>query len=261
MRRLNFKVDSWMILCLILVGVLVFSIIGDSSKINPLVFRGMVKGQVTEQVSAEELYPLFACPCCGQPLDKKNICCEQAQERINYIDSLVASKTPKEEIILAYVKKYGLNSFIDKAKAEEFKDELAKQAPQERSIITLSPVSFDFGKVSQKKGVVTTSFELKNEGKSDLVIERLDTSCGCTSASIVYKDIEGPRFAMAGHGTKNPTDWSLTIPAGEKAQLRVYYDPVVHKEFRGPATREISVFSNDPVDFEKKVLVELEQVD
>lgn len=40
-----------------------------------------------EVVSAEEIYPLFVCPCCGQPLDKNKICCGMAKEKIDYIDS------------------------------------------------------------------------------------------------------------------------------------------------------------------------------
>ena len=89
----------------------------------------------------------------------------------------------------------------------------------------------------------------------------MDTSCGCTSAAIVYQGKEGPRFAMAGHGIESPTDWQVVIPAGEKAQLKAYYDPNVHKDFRGAAVREIYIFSSDPIDFEKKVKVELNQVD
>lgn len=210
---------------------------------------------------AEEIYPIFLCPCCGQPLDKKNICCEQAQERIDFIDSLTAQNLSEKEIISAYAKKYGLNSFVDENKAKEFKEELVDKAPGDRPIISLEPESYDFGAVSVKKGVASTLFELKNIGSKDLVINKLETSCGCTSASIVFQDEEGPRFAMPGHGIENPTDWELTIPAGETAFLKVYYDPSVHLDFRGPATREISVFSNDPIDFEKKVQVELTQID
>ena len=204
---------------------------------------------------------MFLCPCCGQPLDKNNICCGAAKERIDYIDSQAAEGKSQEEIILSYVKKYGLASFVDKNKASQFKEELVKTAPANRPIISLAPDSFDFGDVSQKKGKIYTYFDLKNEGKSDLVIERLDTSCGCTFASVIFRGEEGPFFAMAGHGYENQTDWKLTIPPGEQAQLKVMYDPDVHRDFRGPATREIYVFSNDPIDFEKKVQIELNQID
>ena len=66
---------------------------------------------------------------------------------------------------------------------------------------------------------------------------------------------------MAGHGIESPLAWEVAIAPGESAQLKVYYDPSVHQDFRGPATREISIFSNDPIDFEKKATIELNQVD
>ena len=214
-----------------------------------------------QPVSAGEIYPLFFCPCCGAPLDKNNICCEQARERITYIDSLTAAGESKDAIILAYAKKYGLGSFVDENQGKEFKEQLIAQAPASRPIISLISELYDFGDVSETKGIVTTLFELKNEGQKDLIIDKLDSSCGCTSASVIFKGEEGPRYAMAGHGIENPTDWEIVIPPGESAQLNVYYDPSIHKGFRGPATREISVFSNDPINFEKKVTVELNQVD
>ena len=255
MRRL--KIDPWIVVSLVLGVALIGSLVANTRGVK--LFRSRIVA--TKLVSASEIYPMFICPCCGKPLDKNNICCEMARERIGFIDSEVAGGKEEKEIILVYVKKYGLTSFADKNKAQEFKDELAKTAPLNRPIIVIAPTTYDFGEVSQKKGKVTTLFDLKNEGGSDLVINKLDTSCGCTSASIVLKGQEGPLFAMAGHGTQNPTDWSLTIPPGETAQLKVYYDPDVHKDFRGPATREVSIFSNDPIDFEKKVTVELNQVD
>lgn len=214
-----------------------------------------------QAVDAATIYPLFLCPCCGNPLDPKNICCPMAEERINYIDTLVAKKLSEKEVVLAYTKKYGSNSFVDAKKAEEFREELAAAAPSERPIISLEPLSKNLGDVSQKGGVVATFFPLKNEGEKDLIINKLDTSCGCTSAAVVFQEKEGPRFAMEGHGAQNPTDWQLVIPPGEIAQLKVYYDPNIHKDFRGFAIREIYVSSNDPIDFEKKVKIELNQVD
>lgn len=211
--------------------------------------------------SAEDIYSWFFCPCCGKPLDKNVPCCPMAQERIAFIDSLIQAGKPENEITLEYAKKYGLNSFVDKNKQTELRAELIKSAPADRPIISISPSSKDLGDVSQKKGVMTTIFDLKNEGKKDLIINKLDTSCGCTSASIVYQGKEGPVFAMAGHGIVSPTDWQIVIPAGETAQLKVYYDPNVHKDLRGSVTREINIFSNDAIDFEKSVTIELNQTD
>lgn len=264
-KRQNFWKITILFLVMFFILILiinVFSTFQDfAKKISSKIFISQIGSSLVKPVLAEEIYPIFFCPCCGQPLDKNNICCGAAKERIDYIDSLVTQNFSEKEIILTYVKKYGLNSFIDKEKQKEFKDELVKNAPTERPIISITPATYDFGNVSQKGGVVTTFFDLKNEGNENLIIDKLNTSCGCTSSSVVFRSIEGPRFAMAGHGYQSPTDWKLTIPAGETAQLKVYYDPDVHKDFRGFAIREIYVSSNDPIDFEKKVQIELNQVD
>ena len=64
---------------------------------------------------------------------------------------------------------------------------------------------------------------------------------------------------MEGHGQENPTDWEVAIKPGDTAVLQVYYDPTVHPDLIGPVTRTVSVFSNDPVEFETKVTIFLEQ--
>ncbi len=211
-------------------------------------------------VSAKDVYPLFICPCCGRTIDVG--CCGMAKERQAYVDDLVEAGISKDEITMAYIKKYGLDSFKDESKKEEFRKKLVDEAPDQRPIIVIEPSFYDFEDVSQKQGVATTVFELRNEGSNDLVIDRMETSCGCTTASVVYKDEEGPRFGMPGHGINEDIgDWQVVIPVGETAQLKVYYDPDTHGDFRGSAIREIYVFSNDPIDFEKKVKIELNQVD
>lgn len=123
--------------------------------------------------------------------------------------------------------------------------------------LSISPSSYDFGSVSQKEGVVSTSFTVKNIGTSDLVIDDMLSSCGCTSARLVVDGKEGPKFGMH----NNPKNWSATIKPGESTELNVYYDPDVHKDFRGTATRDITVFSNDSKNSETKVRIKLNQVD
>jgi len=221
---------------------------------------GQVKGSsvvLTAQASAGEIYPQFVCTCCGQPLDKNNVCCGIAEEMIGYIDEQVNQGLSEQAVVLATVKKYGLKSLASESAQESVKNQLAQSAPADSPQIDLEPLFYDFGQVSQAKGVVTATFQVKNTGQSDLVINNLLSSCGCTSAALVVNGQAGPRFGMH----DNPTNWSATIKAGQSAELNVYYDPNVHPDFRGPATREITVFSNDPVDFEKSIKIKLEQVD
>ncbi len=250
-----------------LIGILILGILVAYSftQINGF---GLKKSFATSQkirqseiVSAEKIYPLFVCPCCGQPLDKNKVCCGMARERIDYIDSQTKTKTPKDDIILAYVQKYGLSSFKDEAKRDEFRQKLVKRAPQVRPQIVVEPTVHDFGKVSQAKGVVSTVLILRNEGRAPLVINDMSASCGCTSASIVYKGMEGPKFTMPGHGQENPVGWSVSIAPGDKADLKIYYDPNMHGDIKGGITRTVYISSNDPIDFEKEVKIKLEQVE
>lgn len=263
--KVNFWKTSTLILTILLglslITNVIFVLRGNSDEISDNTLIGSTGFSLIEPVSAKEIYPSFFCPCCGQPLDKNNICCGLAEERVSYIDYLVETKDSEEGIILAYVEKYGLNSFVDENKQEEIRSKLIATAPADRPIISLNPNSYDFGDVSQREGKVFTYFDLKNEGKNNLVIDRLETSCGCTFAAIVFRGEESPYFTMPGHGYENPEWEGVIIPSGEQAQLKIMYNPDVHKDFRGAAIREISVFSNDPIDFEKKVKVELNQVD
>mgnify|MGYP005852796031 FL=1 len=256
---INLKISTFLIIVIFLFVLFAGLLIVSQTKEERIISSQMAS--LIQPVLAEEIYPLFLCPCCGQPLDKNNICCGMAEERINYIDSLVDQNLSEKEIILAFVKKYGLNSFVNQEKEKEVREWLLAIAPVDRPIISLSPDSYDFGNVSQKAGKVYTYFDLKNEGKSDLIIDRIGTSCGCTFVAIIYKDKESPFFTMPGHGYTNPEWEGISIPPGETAQLKVMYDPDVHKNFRGFAIREVYVYSNDPIDFEKKIWIELNQTD
>lgn len=127
-------------------------------------------------------------------------------------------------------------------------------------VIEISPNSYSFGAVSQSKGTVNTMMTITNTGKKELVIDNMDSSCGCTSVAIVYNGVEGPKFSMASHGT-NPRNWKQIIPPGKTAQLKVYYDPNVHRTMRGAVTRYITISSNDPRHPEKQVTIHANQVD
>ncbi len=126
--------------------------------------------------------------------------------------------------------------------------------------IVIKPSSYNFRDVSVAGGVVKTAMSIKNEGKSDLLIDDMDSSCACTTATITKDGKEGPVFSMREHGT-NPVGWSEKIKPGETAELNIYYDPRVHSELRGPVTRAITVFSNDPKTSKKIVKIEVNQVD
>jgi hypothetical protein len=131
-----------------------------------------------------------------------------------------------------------------------------KDAP----IIEIKPPFYSFGTVSVAEGAVSSLLTITNNGAKALVLKDMDTSCGCTSAAVVYQGVEGPKFGMSMHGT-NPRNWRQIIPPGETAELKVYYDPTVHRDMRGSVTRSIFIFSNDPRNSKKEVRITATQVD
>lgn len=111
--------------------------------------------------------------------------------------------------------------------------------------LEVTPEVKDLGTIDYRQGIVTTQFTIENKGGSDLVITEMETSCGCTAASLIVNGVEGPRFGMRGHGDW-PTGWSATLKPGEQAQLKVTYDPNAHGIYVGSFDRIVLIRSNDP---------------
>lgn len=214
---------------------------------------------IVKTVQASEVYPMFTCPCCGQPLNKEEPCCGGMTQIIDHIDAEVELEKTKDEVVLSTAKEFGLDRLTSEEDRVALKQQLADLAPADAPKIEISETDRDLGTISQKQGIVSTDFEFSNTGKSDLVINKLSSSCGCTSGSIVYKGEVGPEFAMEGHGKENPKDWEVAINSGDTATLRVFYDPTVHPDLEGAVTRTVSIMSNDPVEFETQVTISLEQ--
>ncbi len=90
--------------------------------------------------------------------------------------------------------------------------------------IEVNPASFDFGDIKQSDGVVTALFSVQNTGGKPLKINRLSTSCGCTTAKMEMSDIQ----------------------PGEKRDMVVSFDPMVHPDQFGPIIRVVYLQTSDP---------------
>ncbi len=253
-----------------LLGVLLAAVIGFGLMVVAFGNQGVkisdnkiLEAPLVKPVSAAEIYPEFLCPCCGQPLNPDNICCGSMKQMIDYIDKQVAAGRSYDEIMLAAVKEFGIKSLASDSKREEIKQGLVAAAPADAPKIKFLQESLDLGTVSQAGGVAFAYFDFKNEGQGDLIIDKLSSSCGCTAAAIVYNGAEGPSFTMPGHGKENPAGWSVRIAPGDSARVKVYYDPNAHgkqEEAKLDITRTVSIFSNDPVEFEKELRIDVTQV-
>jgi hypothetical protein len=90
--------------------------------------------------------------------------------------------------------------------------------------VEVEPVSHDFGEIVQSEGPVSTTFTVKNSGTKPLVINRLSTSCGCTTAEI----------------NKDP------LQPGESREMTVVFDPMVHPDQLGEIERVVYLQTTDP---------------
>lgn len=100
--------------------------------------------------------------------------------------------------------------------------------------------SFDFGILTSNEKQSHT-FNLKNAGKSPLVLSNPKTSCDCTSVVIKINGAESPVFSM--HTNK---EWKSEVGAGKTADVVVIYDPTVHANEKGRVERIAFMQTNDP---------------
>jgi hypothetical protein len=89
--------------------------------------------------------------------------------------------------------------------------------------------AFDFGKVKQGD-VLTHEFVFRNSGSEALVVQRVDTTCGCTAA-LVSADKIGP---------------------GREGKIKVSMDT---HGYAGRMTRYVYLFSNDAKDSRRELSV------
>jgi len=99
--------------------------------------------------------------------------------------------------------------------------------------IAFDRTTHNFGDVPQSQGILETTFEVRNIGKSVLEIGELSTSCGCTTAEISNKSIE---------------------PNGSTT-LTVYFDPDFHSEPADELTRTVFIPTNDQSQPEAEVKI------
>lgn len=97
------------------------------------------------------------------------------------------------------------------------------------SYLSVDNSFYDFGTISMAKGKVRTVFSLKNTTAETIVVEKLYTSCMCTSATLeINGERKGP-FGMPSHKAIPKINQQIT--PGTKAFVEVEFDPAAH----GPA--------------------------
>ena len=119
------------------------------------------------------------------------------------------------------------------------------------ALIVLDHDNYDFGEVSMAKGNVLHSFKIKNTGERAVMINKMYTSCMCTTAKLsMGGKIWGP-YGMPGH-MSIPKIGEVLNP-GEEAEIETVFDPAAH----GPAgvgriERQVTVENDAGVPLELK---------
>ena len=144
----------------------------------------------------------------------------------------IRQKTIQQKLIIA-IAVLGVFSlaFIGYLKATPGAEEQPQAAPK----IEVVPKFFDFGNVPFG-GKLKHNFIVKNTGTLPLLIKRLATSCGCTSAKISKEEI---------------------MP-NEEAVLTVIYDTAAMgtgPHGRGNQERIIYIKTNDPLNPQAKIKI------
>ncbi|MBI2453942.1 DUF1573 domain-containing protein [Candidatus Peregrinibacteria bacterium] len=112
------------------------------------------------------------------------------------------------------------------------------------SIVTAAETSFDFGKISMAKGKVNHEFSIKNSSPNPVTIQKLYSSCMCTTASLLRNGKTTGPFGMPGHGGPIPTINEVLQP-GEEASILAVFDPAAHGPAGvGPISRSVFAENN-----------------
>lgn len=89
--------------------------------------------------------------------------------------------------------------------------------------------NYDFGTISMGKGLVRHTFKIRNESSEAVLINKMYTSCMCTTASILLGGNRFGPYGMPGHSA-TPSINQAVNPE-EEAEIEVVFDPAAH----GPA--------------------------
>lgn len=198
------------------------------------------------------LYQELKCPCCEQNIGECS--CGLAEERRDIISSMAILGTSLRNIYQFMYLYDGSEAFFDQELALEVGNWLEELLPAIRPVIYIEPLELDMGIVSMAQGFVSKSYQLKNNGQADLIINNLATSCMCTTVALETTDGLSPIFG--GHQDENPDNWSVTLRPKEEAELIVTFDPNAHgPDAVGQIRRVITISSNDPL--QSSVTVEI----
>lgn len=102
-----------------------------------------------------------------------------------------------------------------------------KDSNYSNGALEIENTAWDFGITNMREGKVSHKFKLVNNSGNSVNIEKIYTSCGCTSAYIIEDNGErSAEFGMQGHGLEIKAD--VKVDALGFIILEVVFDPEAH---------------------------------
>ncbi len=89
--------------------------------------------------------------------------------------------------------------------------------------------NYDFGTISMAAGKVSREFTIKNTSSEAVTLQKIYTSCMCTTATLTNNRKQFGPFGMPGHASIPRIDQAIN--PNEEATVDVVFDPAAH----GPA--------------------------
>lgn len=110
---------------------------------------------------------------------------------------------------------------------------------QDRPRVEIGEKFIDVGEI-KVSDVITRDFSIKNAGNKPVQLLNINSSCGCTSGKIIYKDFTSKEFGMHAQ-----SGFVTEIAPGDSATMRLTYRPATMPVY-GAVEREVYVSTNDP---------------
>lgn len=162
---------------------------------------------------------------CGLTLDKCE--CGHVRDVKQLVYQFTSSGMDEDSVYRHLIQQYGFAIIADKDTRMKYTDR--EMLPR----ISVEPASFDFGII--KPETVAHSFIVSNKGKGVLEINKVYTSCGCTTAELRKNRLE----------------------PGESAEMLVKFNPKFHP-MKGKVMRVVYMESNDVEEPVKEIKIEAE---
>jgi len=109
---------------------------------------------------------------------------------------------------------------------------------------------FKFGSISMAAGKVSHLYRFRNDGERPVVLEKMYTSCMCTTAALIKSS--GRKFAPVGMPGHAPIPaLNETLQPKEEAMVEVVFDPAAHGPAGvGPIERVVTIENSTGRPFE-----------